>query len=153
MVTPEGREEETITRLSRVGFDNTLGYLKGGFEAWMNAGMEYDTLKSISAEEFKQELSEKDIPVFDVRKPGEYEAAHVKDAHLTPLDFLNDHLAEFPSEETFFIHCAGGYRSVIAASILKSRGIHNLVDIAGGFKDIKQVGIPITDEVCPSTQK
>lgn len=153
LVTPEGREEETITRLSRVGFDNTLGYLKGGFEAWMNAGMEYDTLKSISAEEFKQELSEKDIPVFDVRKPGEYEAAHVKDAHLTPLDFLNDHLAEFPSEETFFIHCAGGYRSVIAASILKSRGIHNLVDIAGGFKDIKQVGIPITDEVCPSTQK
>ncbi|AVI50381.1 MBL fold metallo-hydrolase [Pukyongia salina] len=153
LVTPEGREEETITRLSRVGFDNTLGYLKGGFEAWMNAGKEYDTLKSISAEEFKQELSEKDIPVFDVRKPGEYEAAHVKDAHLTPLDFLNDHLAEFPSEETFYIHCAGGYRSVIAASILKSRGIHNLVDIAGGFKDIKQVGIPITDEVCPSTQK
>jgi len=153
LVTPEGREEETITRLSRVGFDNTLGYLKGGFEAWMKAGKEYDTLKSISAEEFKQELSEKDIPVFDVRKPGEYEAAHVKDAHLTPLDFLNDHLAEFPSEETFFIHCAGGYRSVIAASILKSRGIHNLVDIAGGFKDIKQVGIPITDEVCPSTQK
>jgi len=153
LITPKGREEETITRLSRVGFDNTLGYLKGGFAAWKNAGKEYDTLKSITAEEFKKELSEKDIPVFDVRKPGEYEAAHVKDAQLTPLDFLNDHLAEFPSEETFYIHCAGGYRSVIAASILKSRGIHNLVEITDGFSGIKQVGIPVTDEVCSSIRK
>ncbi|KAA3622071.1 MAG: rhodanese-like domain-containing protein, partial [Flavobacterium sp.] len=153
LVTPEGREEETITRLSRVGFDNTLGYLKGGFVAWKNAGMEYDTMKSITAQEFKKVLSENDIPVFDVRKPGEYEAAHVKDAQLTPLDFLNDHLAQFPSEETFYIHCAGGYRSVIAASILKSRGIHNLVEITDGFSGIKQVGISITDEVCSSTQK
>jgi glyoxylase-like metal-dependent hydrolase (beta-lactamase superfamily II)/rhodanese-related sulfurtransferase len=153
LVTPEGREEETVTRLSRVGFDNTLGYLKGGFEAWKNAGKEVDSLESISASEFKERLEADSIPVFDVRKSGEYVSEHVKDAHLTPLDFLNDHLAEFPSDQTFYVHCAGGYRSVIAASILKSRGIHNLVDVAGGFSAIKKAGIPVTDYVCPSTLK
>ena len=153
LVTPEGREEETVTRLSRVGFDNTLGYLKGSFEAWKNTGKEVDSLESIPATEFKDRLESNSIPVFDVRKEGEYTSAHIKDAHLTPLDSLNDHLAEFPSDETFYVHCAGGYRSVIAASILKSRGIHNLVDVAGGFGAIKKAGIPVTDYVCPSTLK
>lgn len=153
LVAPEGREEETITRLSRVGFDNTLGYLKGGFDAWKAASKEYDTISSISAEVFKEKLEEAAVPVFDVRKEGEYVSAHIKDAHLTPLDFLNDHLSEFPENETFYVHCAGGYRSVIAASILKSRGIHNLVDVAGGFGAIKKAGIPVTDYVCPSTLK
>lgn len=153
LVTPKGREEETVTRLSRVGFDNTLGYLKGGFEAWKAAGKEVDSLESIPATEFKHRLESDSIPVFDVRKEGEFKAEHVKDAHLTPLDFLNNHLAEFPSDETFYVHCAGGYRSVIAASILKSRGIHNLVDVAGGFGAIKKAGIPVTDYVCPSTLK
>ncbi len=153
LVTPEGREEEAITRLSRVGFDNTLGYLKGGFSAWKEAGKEIDSLSSIPAGEFKQRLDAEDIPVFDVRKPGEYESSHIDNASLTPLDFLNDHLAEFPEEESFYLHCAGGYRSVIAASILKSRGIHNLVDVAGGFKAIKEAGIPVTDEACPTKLK
>jgi glyoxylase-like metal-dependent hydrolase (beta-lactamase superfamily II)/rhodanese-related sulfurtransferase len=153
LVTPEGRETETVTRLSRVGFDNTLGYLKGGFNAWKAASKDYDTLSSISAETFKEELEKGDIPVFDVRKEGEYASAHIQDAHLTPLDFLNDHLSEFPDNETFYVHCAGGYRSVIAASILKSRGIHNLIDVAGGFGAIKKAGIPVTDYVCPSTLK
>ena len=122
LITPEGREEETITRLSRVGFDNTLGYLKGSFDAWKKAGKEYDSISSVSAELFKKDLEDNDIPVYDVRKPGEYNSAHIENAHLTPLDFLNEHLAEFPSEETFYVHCAGGYRSVIAASIFeKSR--------------------------------
>ena len=152
LITPEGKEEETITRLSRVGFDGTLGYLKGGVAAWKAAGKDLDTVKSINADTFKKELESK-IPVFDVRKETEFSAEHVEDAHLTPLDFLNDHLAEFPSDETFYIHCAGGYRSMIAASILKSRGIHNLVDIAGGFKAIKEAGIPVTDFVCPTTLK
>ena len=147
LIAPEGREQEAITRLSRVGFDNTIGYLNGSFDAWKAAGKEVDSLESISAEVFKQHL-ETGVPVFDVRKPGEYNSAHINDAHLTPLDFLNDHLAEFPSEETFYVHCAGGYRSVIAASILKSRGIHNLVDVAGGFKAIKEAGIPVTDGSC-----
>ncbi|WP_418514177.1 MBL fold metallo-hydrolase [Corallibacter sp.] len=152
LVTPKGREEETVTRLSRVGFDNTLGYLNGSFDAWEKAEKDIDTIESISAETFKEALNN-DIPVFDVRKQGEYLSSHIKDAHLTPLDFLNDHLAEFPKNDTFYVHCAGGYRSVIAASILKSRGIHNLIDVAGGFGAIKKAGIPVTDEVCPSTLK
>ena len=152
MVAPEGKEEETITRLSRVGFDGTLGYLDGGMAAWKSAGKEVDTVKSIKAEVLKEKLETK-VPVFDVRKESEYGAEHIEDAKLTPLDFLNDHLPEFPGEETFYVHCAGGYRSMIAASILKSRGIHNLVDVAGGFKAIKEAGIPVTDFVCPTTLK
>ncbi|MFD2551069.1 rhodanese-like domain-containing protein [Bizionia sediminis] len=153
LVTPEGREAETITRLSRVGFDYALGYLKGGYEAWKAAGKETDAIKSIPATQLETILKSQKVPVFDVRKEGEYTAAHVADAHLTPLDFLNNHLSEFPESETFYVHCAAGYRSVIAASILKSRGIHNLVDIAGGFKAIQETNIPTTDFVCPSTVK
>ncbi|MEZ4857283.1 MAG: MBL fold metallo-hydrolase [Flavobacteriaceae bacterium] len=153
LVTPEGKEEEAVTRLSRVGFDNTLGYLNGGFEAWKKAAKEYDTLTSISASSLEKILRETMVPVFDVRKEGEFISEHIEGAKNTPLDFLNDHLSEFPKNEPFYIHCAGGYRSVIAASILKSRGIHNLIDIAGGYKDIKETSIPTTDYVCPSTLK
>ena len=153
LVVDAGREEETITRLSRVGFDNTIGFLDGGFNAWKAAGKATDDLISISAEEFKIRLETSEIPVFDVRKEGEFTAAHIADAHFTPLDFLNDYISEFPTDKTFYVHCAGGYRSVIAASILKSRGIHNLVDVAGGFGAIKKAGIPVTDFVCPSTLK
>ncbi|BDW92624.1 MBL fold metallo-hydrolase [Flagellimonas marinaquae] len=152
LITPEGREEETVTRLSRVGFDKTLGFLQGGVEAWKQSGKEIDTVDSVNAEEFKK-MAEKKVPVFDVRKESEYQAEHVVDANLTPLDYINDHLAEFPDNEKFYIHCAGGYRSMIASSILKSRGIHNLVDVAGGFADIKKAGIPVTDYVCPTTLK
>lgn len=152
LITPEGKEEETITRLSRVGFDGTIGYLDGGLAKWIAAGKETDSVRSISADSFKKYVEDGE-PIFDVRKESEFTAEHVDNAHLTPLDFLNDHLAEFPSEQTFYVHCAGGYRSMIAASILKSRGIHNLVDIAGGFGAIKKAGIPTTDFVCPSTQK
>ncbi|MDF0714535.1 MBL fold metallo-hydrolase [Muricauda sp. 334s03] len=152
LVTPEGREEETITRLSRVGFDHTLGYLKGGIDAWDAAGKDVDTVDSVNAEELKK-LVDKGVPVYDVRKESEYKAEHVEDAHLTPLDYINDHLSEFPEKEIFYVHCAGGYRSMIASSILKSRGIHNLVDVSGGFADIKKAGIPVTDYVCPTTLK
>ncbi|MDC6361826.1 MULTISPECIES: MBL fold metallo-hydrolase [Flavobacteriaceae] len=152
LVAPEGREEETITRLSRVGFDGTFGYLKGGLKAWKAAGKEVDTVKSVSADELKKAMEEK-VPVFDVRKETEYQAEHAENAILTPLDFLNDYLAEYPENETFYIHCAGGYRSMIAASILKSRGIHNLIDVAGGFGAMKTAGIPVTDYVCPTTLK
>jgi hydroxyacylglutathione hydrolase len=152
LVAPQGREEEAILRLSRVGFDHTIGYLKGGFEAWKKEAMEYDTVTSVTAETFKEALKNK-VPVFDVRKNGEWSAEHVEDASNTPLDFLNDHLAEFPSDKPFYVHCAGGYRSIIAASILKSRGIHNMIDVAGGMKAIQEAGIPVTDYVCPSTLK
>lgn len=153
LVAPEGREEETIIRLSRVGFDKTVGYLDGGFDAWKKAGLEYDTLSSISAEELKLKILDKNVPVFDVRKESEFKSEHVKTAKNTPLDYINDHLSEFPEEDTFYLHCAGGYRSVIAASILKSRGIHNLVDVTGGFAALKSSGIPVTNYVCPSTLK
>jgi len=150
LVTPEGREKETITRLSRVGFDYTLGYLKGGFEAWKKASKEYDTVSSIPAKTFK-EID--DVPVFDVRRDGEYVSEHLLNATNTPLDYINNYLGEFPETETFYVHCAGGYRSMIAASILKSRGIHNLIDVAGGFDAIKEAGVPTSAYVCPSTLK
>ena len=150
LVTEPGREEEAVTRLSRVGFDNTLGYLKGGFAAWKKASKEYDAVNSITAQEFKNEMITNALPVFDVRKQSEFLSEHVLDANNTPLDFINDHLAEFP-EKPFYLHCAGGYRSMIASSILKSRGIHNLVDIKGGFKAIQEAGVPVSEFVCPST--
>lgn len=151
VVTPEGREKETVTRLSRVGFDFTLGYLKGGFEAWKKSSKEYDTVEDINATQFKDLLAKEELAVFDVRKESEYISEHMPNANNTPLDFINNHLSEFPTEQNFYVHCAGGYRSMIAASILKKRGIHNLVNVAGGFKDIKEVGIEVTDYVCPST--
>lgn len=153
LVTPEGREQEAITRLSRVGYDNTVGFLQGSFEAWRNAGKEFDTLTSITPQELELKLQHQKVPVFDVRKPGEYQSEHLEIAESTPLDFLNDHLASFPSNETFYVHCAGGYRSVIAASILKARGIHNLVDVKKGFSGLKETQIPRTNYVCPSTLK
>ena len=152
LVTPEGRENETIMRLARVGYDNTLGYLKGGFDSWKKAGFEYDTILSVSAETLEKKIEEKAI-VFDVRKPGEYAAEHVLDVPSAPLDFLNEHLAEFPKEAPFYLHCAGGYRSMIAASILKARGFHNVIDVYGGFDAIKKTGVKTTNYVCPSTLK
>ncbi len=151
LVTPIGKEEETVTRLSRVGFDGTIGFLQGGFEAWKKSGKEYDTITSVDPASIENELISKDSKIFDVRKTTEFGSEHVINAHNTPLDFLNDHLAEFPKEKPFYVHCAGGYRSVIAASILKSRGIHNLIDVAGGFGAIKNAGVPVTDYVCPTT--
>ncbi|MDH7912771.1 MBL fold metallo-hydrolase [Winogradskyella sp. SYSU M77433] len=153
LVAPKGREEEVITRLSRVGFDNVIGYLDGSFDAWKDAGMEFDTITSISAEEFAKHYDEEKDNIFDVRKDGEFTAEHVDGAKHTPLDYINNYLSEFPEDKTFYVHCAGGYRSVIAASILKSRGIHNLVDVAGGYGAIKNTDIPRTDFVCPSTLK
>ncbi|MGO4919522.1 MBL fold metallo-hydrolase [Maribacter spongiicola] len=151
LVTPVGMEEEAVTRLSRVGFDGTLGYLEGGFDAWKKAAMEYDTVSQVDADELKKAIETERVPVFDVRKESEYLSEHIIDAKNTPLDFLNDHLAEFPNKKSFYVHCAGGYRSMIASSILKSRGIHNLIDVKGGFKDIKEASIPVTEFVCPTT--
>ncbi|WP_417608065.1 MBL fold metallo-hydrolase [Owenweeksia hongkongensis] len=152
LIAPEGREEEAITRLARVGFDNVLGYLKGGLESWKAAGKEIDTMASESAEDLEKAMKG-DAIVIDVRKEGEYTSEHVENATNLPLDFINDHMSEFPKEETFHVHCAGGYRSVIAGSILKSRGIHNLINVEGGYGAIKKTGIPVTDYVCPTTLK
>lgn len=142
LVVAPGREEEAVTRLSRVGFDKTLGYLEGGVAAWEKAGKEIDTLTSVSAETLKEKM-QSNVPIVDVRNDGEYNTAHIPQAQHAPLGFLNDYLDGLPENEPFYLHCAGGYRSVIAASILKSRGIHNVVDVAGGFKAIKEAGIPV----------
>ena len=150
IITPEGREEETITRLSRVGFDQTLGYLKGGIEAWKSSGKEYDMISGVNAKDLEKLVKQEKVPVFDVRKENEYLSGHISSAQNTPLDFLNDYLDRFPKNNPFFIHCAGGYRSVIAASILKKRGIHNLIDVQGGFKKIKETEIELSDYIFPS---
>jgi glyoxylase-like metal-dependent hydrolase (beta-lactamase superfamily II)/rhodanese-related sulfurtransferase len=144
LVTPEGREEETVTRLSRVGFDNTQGFLDGGIKAWQESGREIDSMESVSAETLKEQIA-LGAPVFDVRKEGEFTANHISTARNTPLEFINTHLDHFPKETPFYIHCAGGYRSVIAASILKSRGIHTGIDVAGGFAAIKETAISLVN--------
>ena len=151
LVTPEGKEEEAVTRLSRVGFDNTLGFLKDGFKSWAKSGKEVDSIESVKVADIMDLLKKPQTPVFDVRKPDEYDSEHLEIAENTPLDFINDHFAEFPSDDKFYLHCESGYRSVIAASILKSRGIHNLANIVDGFKGLKESGLEATDFVCPST--
>ncbi|TLP75444.1 MBL fold metallo-hydrolase [Maribacter sp. ACAM166] len=151
LVSPEGMEQEAITRLSRVGFDASIGFLKGGIDAWKLAGKETDHIVSITANEAKNKIEEKNSKVFDVRKIGEFQSEHVLNAESTPLSELNIHLTEFPKNRNFLVHCAGGYRSVIASSILKSRGIHNLIDVKGGFGALKKVGVKTTDFICPTT--
>lgn len=147
-----GREEETLTRLARVGYDQVIGYLDGSFDAWSAAGNEVDTVTRITADQLASQLSNETI-LIDVRKPGEFEAEHVKDARSIPLDFINDHLSEFPKNQPFIIHCAGGYRSMMAASILKARGWDNFQEVEGGFNAISKTGIERTTFVCPSTIK
>ncbi|MFK7951502.1 MAG: rhodanese-like domain-containing protein [Ekhidna sp.] len=152
-IAPEGREEEAVTRLSRVGYDNTLGFLEGGIEAWIKSGRETADMTSIPASQFAEEYKSGKLHILDVRKPGEFEAEHVEDAETFPLDFLSENTHKLNGNKTYHIHCAGGYRSVIASSILKSRGYHNIVDVAGGYKDISETDIPRTAFVCPSTLK
>ncbi|MCD5968140.1 MBL fold metallo-hydrolase [Riemerella anatipestifer] len=151
LVCEEGTVEETITRLARVGFDNVVGYLKGGFDSWKNSGKEIDTIKRISAEAFANEYH-KDTKVVDVRNIGEYSAEHVEDALSRPLMEINDWAKEL-DDTHFYIHCAGGYRSMIASSILNSRGIRNFTEVDGGFAKIKETSVPTTDFVCQSKVK
>ncbi|HKL03803.1 MAG TPA: MBL fold metallo-hydrolase [Cryomorphaceae bacterium] len=150
LVTDKGREEEAITRLSRVGYDHSIGYLEGGFDAWKDSGKEVDTVKRMSPEEFEKAYSEKPL-VFDVRKKSEYDSQHVEGAVNVPLNEINNHLAEFPKDKPFVVHCGAGYRSMIAASILKQRGWDNFKDIIGGFKEIEETDVKVTDYVCPTT--
>jgi rhodanese-related sulfurtransferase len=155
LIAPEGRELEVVTRLARVGYDNAIGYLKGGFESWEAAGKEVDTIKSINAETFAQIVKEDPtVAILDVRKIGEFVAEHIPSAENLPLDFINDGMAEIDKNKTCYVHCAGGYRSMTYVSILRARGFENLIDIAGGFSAIKGSGkINTTNYVCPSTLK
>ena len=151
LIVEDDAIEEAITRLSRVGFDNILGYLDGGLENWKKEGKEVESLESISADQFAAQVEKDGRKIFDVRKPGEWDTVHLPDAENTSLGELNNHLAEFPKEDKFYIHCAGGYRSVIAASILKSRGIHNMIDVKGGFDAIKKTEMKTSTFVCPNS--
>lgn len=154
LVTEVGQEEEAILRLARVGYDNVIGYLEGGIETWVASGQEVDTITSITPDELADKMAEEKVMVIDVRRPSEFSAEHIDGAKSLPLDYISELMAEFPKDQTMYIHCAGGYRSMIASSILKSRGYDNLIDIAGGFAAISKSGrFTLTDYVCPSTLK
>jgi hydroxyacylglutathione hydrolase len=139
LVSEIGKEEEVVTRLARVGFDHVMGYLKDGFESWQNAGKEIDKVNRISATVFNEAIEKGNKKIVDVRKPDEYSVAHVDNAENKPLDFINDWMPNFNPQEHFYVHCAGGYRSMIASSILKARGFHNFSEVEGGYKAIAEV--------------
>ncbi len=152
LVCDNGRESEVITRLARVGYDYTIGYLKGGFESWEKAGKEIDRIESIDAAELSNRVRAGKIEIVDVRKNSEYLSEHIVDADNAPLDFINDSMAQLDKNKTYYVHCAGGYRSMIFNSILRARGYDKLIDVKGGFKAIKESGMfSLTDYVCPTT--
>lgn len=152
LIVCKGRAEEVVTRLSRVGYDNTLGYLKGGIEACKESGVELDSIESIDADEFKNRIKG-NLKVLDARKESEFASEHIDDSKVEnfPLDSINVNMNLLDKSKEYHIHCAGGYRSMITASILKSRGFENVIDVKGGFKSIKESGFKLTDYVCPST--
>jgi glyoxylase-like metal-dependent hydrolase (beta-lactamase superfamily II)/rhodanese-related sulfurtransferase len=153
IVAEPGREEEIVTRLARVGYDYAIGFLAGGFKSWADAGKEVDSIRSISANELA-EIQAKDasINILDVRKKSEYDSEHILNATSAPLDYINESMMQVDKNKTYYVHCAGGYRSMIFASTLKARGYDNLIDIDGGFKSIKETEkFQVSDYVCPST--
>jgi glyoxylase-like metal-dependent hydrolase (beta-lactamase superfamily II)/rhodanese-related sulfurtransferase len=150
LVTETGKEVETVTRLSRVGFDHLIGYLKGGFEAWKNARFGFDTVNRITPQQFAEEVKIGQSTVIDVRRASEYKAEHVDEAYSKPLSLINEWVKDINPEKHFYMHCAGGYRSMIAASILQARGFRNFTEIGGGFNEIAKTTVPKTDFVCQS---
>jgi hydroxyacylglutathione hydrolase len=150
LITEEGKEEETVTRLTRVGFDNILGHLKGGFKSWLDSGKDIDTINRINAKQFAEATDVTTDVIVDVRKESEYAAEHVENAYSKPLAYINDWMKDINPQNHFFLHCAGGYRSMIAASILQARGYRNFTEIEGGFKAISETNVPKTDYVCQS---
>jgi rhodanese-related sulfurtransferase len=150
LVTDAGKEEETVTRLSRVGFDNILGHLKGGFPAWLASGKEADVVDRITAEQFAGEVAIATDKIIDIRKETEYAAEHVEDAYNKPLASINEWIKDINPEEHFYVHCGSGYRSMVAASILQARGYRNFTEVEGGFKSISQTNLPKSDFICQS---
>lgn len=150
LITEPGMEEEAIIRLSRVGYDNSIGYLKDGIQAWIDSGKETESVAQISATDFEKIMPQNPM-VIDVRKKSEFDSEHVIGAENIPLNEINKHLAAIPKDQHFYLHCAGGYRSMLAASILKQRGWSNFTDVAGGFAEIAQTSVPKSEYVCPTT--
>lgn len=152
VIADEGREAEVITRLARVGYDNALGFLKGGFKSWVAAKKEHDSISSVNEDQLAELMKENDLDILDVRKASEYGSEHLFDAENAPLDFINESMKKIEQNKVYYVHCAGGYRSVVFISILQARGFRNLVNIKGGFSAIKESGkFRITDYVCPTT--
>ncbi len=153
LIAEPGREEEVVTRLARVGYDYCIGYLEGGFDAWKNAGMEVDKIERVTAEQLAEIMAKNPkTPVFDVRKGSEYASEHIQEVESAPLDFINESMLSIPKDKPVYIHCAAGYRSMMFTSILRARGYDNLVDVAGGFKAMKDSGkFKVSDYVCPTT--
>ena len=154
LICPEGQEEEAVTRLSRIGYDNSIGYLKGGVQIWKEKGGDTDSIQTISPEEFESVINENEnsLNILDVRKPGEFESEHIISAINQPLDNINESIDNLEKDKKYYVHCAGGYRSVIFESIAKAKGIHNFVDVREGFGGIKQkTKIERQEFVCPST--
>ena len=150
LIAEPNTEDEAVTRLARVGYDNVVGYLKDGFQTWLDTEKDFDEIVSVSPEEFVELVDETELKVLDVRKPGEYETSHVEGSISAPLDFINESMKLIDPEETYLVHCAGGYRSMIFTSILRARGFENLIDVAGGFGKIKEVeGVKIVEGVSP----
>ncbi|MFM1828647.1 MAG: hypothetical protein RL624_888 [Bacteroidota bacterium] len=147
----EEQVKESITRLSRVGYDHCIGYLQGGFEAWQKAGKLIDHVQRISAQSLSEQYQQAPLPIFDIRKISEFQSEHLEAAINIPLNDLEQQLDRLPKDQAFVVHCAGGYRSMIAASLLKKKGYQNFVDVIGGFAAIKETSMPKTDYVCPST--
>ena len=150
LITDAGKEDEAITRLSRVGYDYTIGYLKGGFESWKKADKPYNIVERVDAEKIASKYDEKPV-IFDVRKKSEFDSEHIIGAENVPLNEINEHLSEIPKDGQVYLHCAGGYRSMIAASILKQRGWDNITDVRGGFKALAETEIPKSEYICPTT--
>jgi len=152
VIADEGREEEVVTRLARVGYDNTIGYLKGGVASWQESGREVESIVSISADELKMKMIGK-INIVDVRKESEFISERLDSEMVSnrPLDFINSNMDQYNTEDEYYVHCGGGFRSMIAASILKANGIKNVIDIDGGFNAMKKAGLKMTSYVCPTT--
>lgn len=151
LVCEPGTEEEAVTRLARVGFDHVEGYLEGGYDSWKTSGKEVDMVRRISPDQFAEEFNPENTTVIDVRKPSEYQAEHIENAENKPLDYISEWIGTINADQPFYLHCAGGYRSMIAASILHARGIRNFTEIEGGFNGIRNTGkIPVSNFVCPT---
>ena len=152
IIAEPGREEEVITRLARVGFDNTLGHLDGGFEAWEKAGKEVDTIESISVKSLLQKVKAGKVNIMDVRKASEFDSEHLVNAKNVPLDYINENMAEVDKDTPWYVHCRSGYRSMVFVSLLRARGYKNLIDVKGGLVEMQtNGGFEMTEYVCPTT--
>lgn len=152
LIADPGRESEAVTRLARVGYDHCLGYLEGGFDTWLKHGFETDRISSVTAKELATLMEVRPLNILDVRKKSEFDSEHVLSALNAPLDYIDKSSKSIKKNETYYVHCAGGYRSIIFISVLKAKGYNNLVNVDGGFTAIKETErFDVSEFACPTT--